>query len=708
MNGPGQPQGGAAAGARFDPVAAPWFFPLIVLGVLLLLRITALPITENAERLWLDLALDIRSRAGFSEPLDPAIRFVELTMNDDIARRFADDGEYATIASILKSLASLEVKVIALDILYSYGREEDQALLAAAIDEIEATTRSRVVLPAAIEFHAAPPFLLRSLPLAGGSARPAGIVNVPADRHWREYQMVYQFEGATLPSLALASYGASRPTPLAPREAAPGVMEWKVRGDEGGVVTERADERRRFLNLRHPYENKTYDKTLTSFGGRIWTIADIERLAALGESGSPLRDTIVFLGYGAEVDGKPTTHGAMEPGMLLHGTALHDLIHGTSIRRAPLWLDVAFLVLAAIVAAIAFSRIRRKRLLILVAAAGIPLLLLSGWFAIWNGHILLLPAAVSAAILWGSAAFLEVGRRWVFEQRERTRRDAMLGFYFSPAVLKQVTQNLDMIRPRGNEVAVLLSDLRGFTHLCETQPVERVFELLNRLFAVETDAALRENGSLARFAGDQFLAYWGAPEPCTDAPDRALRAALEILRELKKRRESPGADDLDGWLQIGIGLHCGRGLTGHVGSRSYRDYNIVGDCVNTTARIESQTKTYAAPILASGAFLAAVQEKPLSLLVDRVQVKGKSKATDLHALFADLDEILLSGIASYEGTFGQYLAGDFATAATGFETLTKHPDPTIATSSRLLHERCQAFIETAPAEWDGVYELTSK
>src|SRR5690606_34220102 len=145
---------------------------------------------------------------------------------------------------------------------------------------------------------------------------------------------------------------------------------------------------------------------------------------------------------------------------------------------------------------------------------------------------------------------LEVGRRWSFEARERTRRDAMLGFYFPPAVLKQVMQELDMIRPRGGEVALLMSDLRGFTSLCETERVERVFELLNRLFAIETDAALRENGSLARFAGDQFLAYWGAPEPCDDVADRALRAALEIHTALEARRESPDADELDGWLRI--------------------------------------------------------------------------------------------------------------------------------------------------------------
>ncbi|MCB1202661.1 MAG: adenylate/guanylate cyclase domain-containing protein [Verrucomicrobiae bacterium] len=710
MSPPAQDADPTGSGRGFDPVQSPWFFPLIVLAALLSLRFLAPAVVEKAELFWLDLALDLRARSGHSSPLDPSIRFVELKMNEEIARRFATEGEYATVAGVLETLAALETRVIAVDIIYTYGRAEDQKLLAEAIERIHANTRTRVVLSTSIEKNASPPHLLTSLPHAGGEKFEQGIVNVPADRHWREYQLVYRFEGKTLPSLALATYAASRPPALAPQIVAEGVMEWKTLDDSGSPVTRRGDTSRLFLNLPHSYFDNRYDKTLPGFekGGRVWTVAEIERLAARAGNDSPLRDTLVFLGYDAEVDGKPTTHSPLEPGMFLHGTALHDLMHDTSIRPAPPWLDYTLHLLSAILAAFAFSQVKGKRSLLLVATAGIVLTLAFGWIAIWHRGLLLLPAAVSAASLWGASVFLEIGRRWTWEQRERTRRDAMLGFYFSPAVLKLVTQNLDMIRPRGGEVAVLLSDLRAFTTLCESGEVERVFELLNRLFAVETDAALRENGSLARFAGDQFLAYWGAPEPCADAPDRALRAALEIERTLRSRRESPSADEIDGWLRIGIGLHCGRGLTGHVGSRTYRDYNIVGDCVNTTARIEGQTKNYAAAILASGEFMAALREKPLSLHLDRVQVKGRSLATELHAVFGTDNDPGAEGREAYTSAFRLYESGDFAGAAEAFDRLAPHPHPTIATSAELLADRCRRYLEDPPDHWDGVHELTSK
>lgn len=698
------------AGTRLGLTTVASFLPFLVLAAVLLLRVFAPRAAEKAELFWLDLALDFRARVGRSEPLDPSIRFAELSVDEEISRRYADEGEYATVSRILETLARLEVRVVAVDIVYAYGRAEDQRILADTIRRLHETTRTIFVLSTAIEGRGDGVDLLRSLPQAGGEDLRQGVVNVPAASHWREYQLVHRFSDETMPSLALAAFAASRPAALAPKVTGAGKMEWRVTGPGGKAVSRQGDEARLFLNLRHSYFDDRYDRTLPelSEGGRVWKIDQLERLAERTGGASPLRDTIVFLGYDAEVDGKATTHGVQEPGMLLHATALHDLMHGTAIRPAPAPIDVGFHLLVASIAALVFVRIRSKRWLVIIAAIGILAILATGWIAVWSQSLLLLPASVLSAVLWGGAFILEVGRRWTVEQRERTRRDAMLGFYFSPSVLKQVTRNLDMIRPRGREVAVLLSDLRDFTTLCESGEVERVFELLNRLFAIETEAALREDGSLARFAGDQFLAYWGAPEACEDAPDRALRAALEIQETLRRRVGSPDADEIDQWMRIGIGLHRGRGLVGHLGSRSYRDYSIVGDCVNTTARIESQTKNYAAAILASGEFMAALKVKPLSLLVDRVRVKGKSRSTELHAIFARDEDPGEEGRETYGDAFARYEVGDFAGAADLFFKLKKSSHATLATSAGVLEGRCRGYLESPPASWDGVHELSSK
>lgn len=685
---------------------------LPVFALFAIIRITLPNFAAEPELLSLDEAHQARASLGFAEPLDPSIRFVELAMSESIAKRFAEKGEYVTAAEILKTIASLGAKVIAVDIIYTWGREADQQLLAKTIREINAAGSTNIVLPVSIENSREGQSLLRSLPQADGDQFPSGAVNVIAGNHWREYQMVHRFNDETIPSLALAAFGASLPKPLAPKTIEPGTMQWKSLTD-GAVTASQADTSRVFLNLQHSYYDNQFEKTIEGAKQlqrvhlqRFWSIENLEKLAQRSKGNSPLKDTIVFFGYGAEIDGKPTTHGDLEPGMLLHGTALNDLLSGTSIRPAGLAFDLILYALTALIAVFVFIRMKRKRWLIIVAIGGVLLILLAGWLAIWQAHLLI--ASVASAMIWGLLAVLETGRRWSMEQRERLHRDAMLGFYFSPSVLKQVMKDLSMIKPKGSQVAVLLSDLRGFTHLCETQEVERVFELMNQLFAVETDAALKENGSLARFAGDQFLAYWGAPEPYDDASDRALRAALEIQRTLIARQQAAEEGEIDSWLHIGVGLHVGEGLVGHVGSRSYRDYNIVGDSVNTTARVEGQTKNYAAPVLATGQFIASLSTEPPALKVDVVQVKGKAAATELVAIFLEGEAAPLDTASEYEKAFALYESGDFTGAKPQFEILSSHSHPTISTSAKLLQERCKQLAEIPPVGWNGVFELTSK
>jgi len=694
----------------FDPLRQAWLMPLLALLLVASVRIFFPSAALKPELIWLDQGLQLRAALKKAPPLDPAIRFVELKIDDEIARRFAEDGEYATAASILKTIAGLGAQVIAVDILYSYGRQQDQRLLAEAASEIEASGQTRVVMAIAIEEPSQkPPYLLRSLPLAGGDQFLSGIVNAPAGDHWRGYQMVHRFGEETFPSLALAAYAATLPKSLQPKVTAPGIMSWKSVDEESGdIVAATATDELLYLNLRHSYYDDKPDQAIGMSGAslRVLSIAQLESLAAKSDSlPKPLLGTMVFFGYDSQVDGKPTAHGDLEPGMVLHGTALSDLIEGTAIWSTSIWLNLLVLILVTGAAALCFARIEKQRWLALAAGGGLALCLLGGWASLWFTHHLI--DSVAPASLWAGAIVLEMGRRWTREQQARSHRDAMLGFYFSPAVLKQVTQDLDMIRPRGNMVAALLSDLRGFTMLCETQPVERVFELLNRLFGIETDAALKDNGSLARFAGDQFLAYWGAPEPCLDPADRALRAALEIQRTLAARRLAP-VDELDTWLNIGVGLHYGQGLVGHVGSRSYRDYNLVGDIVNTTARVESQTKNYSAPILITGEFLAALSEKPPVLLVDRVKVKGKALASELWTVLLETDEDTLEACRQFEAAFAPYHDGDFGSAAAAFGDLTGHPFATVATSAGLLAARARELEKVRPHEWMGVFELTSK
>src|SRR3954452_3099907 len=90
--------------------------------------------------------------------------------------------------------------------------------------------------------------------------------------------------------------------------------------------------------------------------------------------------------------------------------------------------------------------------------------------------------------------------------------------------------------PRRAEVTLLLTALRNSTPLAEALGPKGMFELLNRVFEVQTSAIMSEEGNLEHFLGDQFLSYWGAPQSQPDAADRSQHAAIKLISAMEELR----------------------------------------------------------------------------------------------------------------------------------------------------------------------------
>ena len=88
-----------------------------------------------------------------------------------------------------------------------------------------------------------------------------------------------------------------------------------------------------------------------------------------------------------------------------------------------------------------------------------------------------------------------------------------------------------------------------------------MLELLNKVFEVQNRAFFAEEGSLETPVGDQFLAYWGAPDPQPDASDRALRAALALIEGMQALHESL-APEIRELFGFGVALHTDHALIG--------------------------------------------------------------------------------------------------------------------------------------------------
>jgi len=181
-------------------------------------------------------------------------------------------------------------------------------------------------------------------------------------------------------------------------------------------------------------------------------------------------------------------------------------------------------------------------------------------------------------------------------------------------------------------VVAMFADLRGFTRLTETIDVDKVVGMLNEYFAVTTEAAYRNEGTIFSLAGDCLLVGFNVPFPKEDAAMRAWRTAQDMV--------SGFAPVLARWTRrggistgIGVGVASGEAIIGNVGSPHYMSYTIIGDAVNTAARLMQMAK--AGEVLVSGAVYEAVRGAlPRQGVAARgnVALRGKSEATAVYAI----------------------------------------------------------------------------
>jgi len=211
-----------------------------------------------------------------------------------------------------------------------------------------------------------------------------------------------------------------------------------------------------------------------------------------------------------------------------------------------------------------------------------------------------------AAVLFGLdvaitlfAAFTIFGTgfvaRWMADivrrqiQNEAGRR-LMERFLPKPVVETAFETPLQLLnQPRLCTVTVMVTDLRNFTHFAENLAPVEVLKFLNRLQGFQATIVETQGGWVNKFMGDGMLAVFGVPDPLPNHEERALQAALTMLRDLPT--VSP--------LAMGIGLHTGPVVAGCVGTGSRLEFTVIGDTVNVASRLENLTKQEGTPLLIS-------------------------------------------------------------------------------------------------------------
>jgi adenylate cyclase len=179
-------------------------------------------------------------------------------------------------------------------------------------------------------------------------------------------------------------------------------------------------------------------------------------------------------------------------------------------------------------------------------------------------------------------------------------------------------------------VAILFSDIRGFTPFSEALLPYDVIHVLNRHFEAMGRAIVAEGGFINNYMGDGLMALFGV-DGQPGAPLRAVRAALGMLAANEKMgpylQASYGRS-----FDVGIGIHVGEAVIGPVGSIERKSITAIGDAVNFASRIESANKVVGSRLLVSEAMLRELDGQVRVGRSACVPVKGKTGEHTLHEI----------------------------------------------------------------------------
>jgi len=189
------------------------------------------------------------------------------------------------------------------------------------------------------------------------------------------------------------------------------------------------------------------------------------------------------------------------------------------------------------------------------------------------------------------------------------------------------------------EVAIMFTDIVGFTAMSESMTATEAAEILNKHFTMVAGIVEAEGGIIDKYIGDAVMAVYGTPETYPDPADRACRAALAIERGVHAFNAERAADGLP-TIRLRISIHLGRVVVGNIGSPGRINYTVVGDAVNVARRMEENCthlgrKDENVNILLSGRLRDDLKQPFNTPALGRHKLRGRQGEVEIYALLED-------------------------------------------------------------------------
>jgi adenylate cyclase len=479
---------------------------------------------------------------------------------------------------------------------------------------------------------------------------------------------------------------------------ATGDPSYQVKTQEGGITA-----------LRVPQ----YKTIQTDAHGRIWIrwAYDFKNISAADADFSAVKGKTVIIGTSAEGIGSTiATPSGTQYSYMAVASSLQTVLMGDNIVRYDFANFVELLI--STVTAIIVVVLARFAAYWIVGAGMIALYVAALYFANYFFHSRLQLWDVS----WFIITLTIVGMHAIFNRfvREFTLKQQIkkqFGGYASPMVVEMLQKNPDIIKQGiKKEVSICFSDLRGFTPLGESfgDDVKGLTEVMNGYMDAITKPVLDANGMIIKYIGDASMHIHNAPMDDPEHPKTAVQTALNMLKAVELFNETLTAKGRPA-VGMGAGINTGLGYIGEMGSTQRHSYDVLGDAVSTTARLESQCKNYGVLLIVGPETYRRTLNDFFYLKLDDLAVKGKTVGLEIYTVL-DLNSTEHSeDRALHQAMHADYRNQRFDAAIQKCKKLKGSFNGLMDQYYKMWQERCEYMqTQTLPTDWNGVFIATTK
>jgi adenylate cyclase len=429
--------------------------------------------------------------------------------------------------------------------------------------------------------------------------------------------------------------------------------------------------------------------------------------------GKPFDGRIILIGTTAQglFDLRATPVQGIFPGVEVHADLLAGMLDN-NFPVEPTWAPGANFVLTLLLGVLLSLLLPRlSSAAMAFVSVGVVVVLVGCSVLLWVGGGLSL-ATTPPLLLVGAISSFNIAFGFWRESRDRRRLKNMFGQYVPKQLVEEMNRHPDRsygFAGESRDMSVLFCDIRGFTSISERLTAGQLKQMLNRFFTPMTRVIFDHRGTIDKYVGDMIMAFWGAPVEDPDHAEHAVATAMDMLKEADRLSALFVAQGLPP-IGVGIGVNSGVMNVGDMGSEYRRAYTVIGDVVNLASRLEGTTRFYGNGVVIGEGTWQQIKDKWLCRELDRVRVKGKSKAITVYAPLCRHDESTREQreeLARHDGALAAFRSRQWEAADEAFAELeARHPQVHLYA---LYRERIAHLRADDPGEgWDGVYDRTTK